>query len=50
MTPTDFVFTLFADVPPPPIVGSTEGTVIAAVLVGGALALAGFRFYKSKKK
>ena len=50
MTPTDFLFTLFADVPPPYMIGSTEFTAVSVVLVASALALVGYRLYRSKKK
>ncbi|MCA9780241.1 MAG: hypothetical protein KC800_26125 [Candidatus Eremiobacteraeota bacterium] len=39
-----------ADVPPPYLIGGTGGSLVAAVLIVCALALIGFRFYKSKKK
>ena len=50
MTPTDFVLTLFADVPPPYMVGSTEFTAVSVLLVASALVLIGYRLYRSKKK
>ena len=39
-----------ADVPPPYLIGGTGGSLVAVVLVVCALALIGFRIYKSKKK
>ena len=50
MTPKDFVLTLFADVPPPYMVGSTEFTAVTVVLMASGLALIGYRLYRSKKK
>jgi len=50
MTPTDFTLTLFADVPPPYMVGSSEFTAVSVVLVASGLALIGYRLYRNKKK
>ena len=40
--------TVLADVSPMPYVGNKEQSIIAVLLIGGALALIGYRLYKKK--